>query len=166
MNEIKVNLTMLLQGRTMLSEQECLRKVRKPLMGKGKKANKQVIDKNGKEVWITVKEPDPAKTNRFVIELTDKDGNVTTITIYTRGSRPATKTINISEEAYRYFISGEAPEKFCAPKDFKLTMPPYKKSPAQQAWLAMSENERLLWHLNDLCSSMGGTLAFYTVHGD
>ena len=50
MYEIKVNLIMSLPGRTMMSEQECLRKVRKPLMGKGKKANKQVIDKNGNQL--------------------------------------------------------------------------------------------------------------------
>lgn len=157
---------MFLPGRTRFSEQECLHKVRKPLMGKGKKAGKQVIGKDGNPVWVTAKEPDPMKTDRFIIELEDKDGNVTTFTVFTRGSKPATKTVNISEAAYRYFIGNEAPEKFYAPKTFKLFAPPYKISPAQQAWSTMSKDERLLWHLNDLCRSMGGTLAFYTVHGD
>ena len=76
MYEIKVNLIMTLPGRIMMSEQECLRKVRKPLMGKGKKANKQVIDKNGNPVWHTVLEADPAKTDRFQIDFVDKNGKL------------------------------------------------------------------------------------------
>ena len=76
MYEIKVNLIMTLPGRIMMSEQECLRKVRKPLMGKGKKANKQVIDKNGNPVWHTVLEANPAKTDRFQIDFVDKNGNI------------------------------------------------------------------------------------------
>ena len=165
MNEIKVNLTMLLQGRTMLSEQECLRKVRKPLMGKGKKANKVVVDKNGNEVWVTVKEFDPAKSDKFNIDLKDKDGNEVPTTIYTRGSRSATKTININNQAYEYFISKEVPLSFTAPKNFK---PNYKirKSPNEQAWLGMSETQRLEWHLTSICSSMHGTLLSYNVLKD
>lgn len=156
---------MLLQGRTMLSEQGCLRKVRKPLMGKGKKAGKQVIDKNGKEVWVTVKEFDPAKSERFTIGLSDKDGNETPTTIYARGTRPASRTINISTQAYEYFISKELPEGFHASKTFKPNFK-LRKSVNEQAWLKMTETERLEWHLRDICASMGGTLVSYNVFGD
>lgn len=156
---------MLLQGRTMLSEQECMRKVRKPLMGKGKKANKQVIDRNGNEVWVTVKEFDPAKSEKFNIDLKDKEGHEVPTTIYTRGSRKSTKTININEQAYEYFISREVPLGFHAPKNFKPNFK-IRKSPNEQAWLQMSETERLEWHLNDICNSMKGTLMSYNVLED
>lgn len=131
-------------------------------MGKGKKAGKQVIDRNGNEVWVTKKEFDPAKSERFIIDLKDKDGNETPTTIYTRGARPATKTINISTQAYEYFISKELPEGFHAFKTFK---PNFKlsKSVNEQAWLKMTETERLEWHLNDICASMKGTLVSYNV---
>lgn len=166
MNEIKLNLTMTLPGRVMLSEQECLRKVRKPLMGKGKKANKQVIDRNGNPVWVTVKEPNPMKHDRQVLHLVSDQGNEETIIVLTRKSRPASKTININEEAYNYFISAELPEGFHAPKNFKPKVSPFKKPINLQAWLAMSSEERLEWHLNNICESMGGTLASYNIHGE
>ncbi len=156
---------MLLQGRTMLSEQECLRKVRKPLMGKGKKANKVVVDKNGNEVWVTVKEFDPAKSDKFNIDLKDKEGNEVPTTIYTRGSRPATKTININNQAYEYFISREVPLAFTAPKNFKPNFK-VRKSANEQAWLLMSEAQRLRWHLDSICTSMGGKLMSYNVLED
>ena len=150
MYEIKVNLIMSLPGRTMMSEQECLRKVRKPLMGKGKKANKQVIDKNGKP-----------------------DGY---IIVHTRKSRPAKRHLNICQEAYKDFISNSVPEQFHVPKGFKapeVITPKGKKRPKyigialkQQAWLEMSKTERLEWHLRGLCTALGGVLDSYTVFDD
>lgn len=166
MNETKLNLTMLLQGRTMLSEQECLRKVRRPLMGKGKKVDKQVIDKKGNPVWVTVREPDPLKNERFTLGLTGKDGKEESLTVFVPKSKPASKSIGLSEEAYNYFISSELPEGFHAPRNFKPKVSPFRKSVNLQAWLAMSKEERLEWHLNSICESMGGTLASYSVHGD
>lgn len=166
MYELKINLTMALPGRVIMSEQECLRKVRRPLMGKGKKANKQVLDKNGNPVWVTVREPDPMKNDRHVIDLTGKDGTEETLVVFTRKARPASKSLNLSEESYNYFVSGECPEGFRAPRNFKPKVSPFRKSVNLQAWLAMSKEERLEWHLNNICESMGGTLASYSVHGD
>lgn len=157
---------MTLPGRVMLSEQECLSKVRKPLMGKGKKANKQVIDRNGNPVWVTVKEPNPMKHDRQVLRLIDNHGNEEAISVLTRKSRPASKTININKEAYNYFISAELPEGFHTPRNFKPKVPPFKKPINLQAWLTMSKEERLEWHLMDICASMGGTLVSYNVFED
>lgn len=167
---------MTLPGSVMLSEQECLRKVRKPLMGKGKKADKQVIDKNGNPVWITAKEYDPAKSERMVLELImEKGKDPRPVTVYTRGSKPAARQMSICNEAYNYFISSEVPEGFHAPRNFKPTMPVYarfdKKTRSytagkpvnQQAWLAMSKTERLEWHLRNICESCGGVLASYNI---
>lgn len=156
---------MILPGRTMRSEKECMRKVRKPLMGKGKKANKQVIDKNGKEVWVTVKEYDPTKTERFIVNLKNKDNTEIPTTVYTRGAKPATRTIQLSDQAYDYFISREVPEGFHAPKNFKPNFK-IRKSPNEQAWLQMSQEERLEWHLRDICASMHGTLGHYNIFED
>lgn len=166
MYESKINLIMALPGRVIMSEQECLRKVRRPLMGKGKKANKQVLDKNGNPVWVTVKEPDPMKNDRDIINLTGKDGTKETFVIFTRKARPASKSLNLSEESYNYFVSDECPEGFHAPRNFKPKVSPFRKSVNLQAWLAMSKEDRLKWHLNSICESMGGTLTFYSVHGD
>lgn len=177
MYEIKVNLIMSLPGRTMMSEQECLRKVRKPLMGKGKKANKQVIDKNGNPVWHTVLEANPAKTDRFQINFVDKNGKPDGyIVVHTRKSRPAKRHLNICQEAYKNFISNSVPEAFHVPKGFKapeVITPKGKKRPKyigialrEQAWLEMSETERLEWHLKGLCTALDGVLDSYEVLDD
>lgn len=175
MYETKVNLVMALPGRTMMSEQECLRKVRKPLM-KGKNANEQVIDKKGNPVWHTVIEPDPAKTDRFQIEVDPLDGRPVTITVSTRKSYPATRRLNICQEAYDNYISASVPEAFHAPKGFKppkITTKSGKEvfkytgvSPKKQAWLEMSQTERLKWHLRGICAALGGMMETYTVLDD
>lgn len=163
MEGIKLSLTMLLQGRTMLSEQECLRKTRKPLMGKGKKSDKQVIDRNGNPVWVTVKEYDPSKCERFNMDILDNEGHYKPVTVFTRGCKPATKTMNLGVDSYEYFISKEVPLGFHAPKNFKMNFR-IRKSANEQAWLQMSETERLEWHLNDICKSQNATLETYNVY--
>lgn len=165
MNELKLSLTIILPGRTLRSEKECMRKVRKPLMGKGKKANEQVIDKNGKEVWVTVKEFDPAKSERFIVNLKGKDNTEIPPTVYTRGAKPATKTININSQAYDYFIGREVPATFHAPKNCKPNFK-IRKSINEQAWLQMSQEQRLEWHLREICTSMNGVLSHYDIFED
>ena len=168
---------MAIPGRVMMSEQECLRKVRKPLMGKGKKSDKQVIDKNGNPVWHTVLEADPARTDRFQIDFTDKNGKPDgSIVVYTRKSYPAKRHMNITNEAYEDFISKSVPESFHAPKGFKapeIVTPKGKTRPKyinialkEQAWLEMSETERLEWHLKGICQALGGVLDSYKVFED
>ena len=177
MNEIKGNLIMFLPGRTMMSEQECLRKVRKPLMGKGKKSNKQVIDKNGNPVWHTVLEANPAKTDSFRINFTGENGKPDGyIIVRTRKCYPAQRRIAISKESYAAFTSDEVPRTFHTSKDFKApkVITPKGKQKAKyiglflknQAWLEMSTNERLEWHLKELCDSLGGVLDSYQIFED
>lgn len=176
MYEPKVNLIIALPGRVLISEHECSRKVRKPLMGKGKKSDKQVIDKNGNPVWHTVVEPDPAKTDILKIDVTEGNGKTTTITVHTRKAYPAQQRLSICKEAYEDFISTSVPEAFHAPKGFQPpTIPSVKgkkrflyigKSLKEQAWLEMSPTQRLEWHLRGICAAMGGVLDSYKVFDD
>lgn len=164
MYETKVNLTMVLPGRIMMSERECLRKTRKPLMGKGKKSNKQVIDKNGNPVWVTVKELDPSKCDRNFIEITDQNGEIQKLQVLVPGNKPASKSMSLGMDSYRYFISSELPEGFRAPKTYKPKVSPFRIPVNLQAWKEMSEAERLEWHLRDICHSQGGILVSYNVN--
>lgn len=155
---------MTLPGRVMMSRQECLRKTRKPLMGKGKKANKQIIGKDGNPVWTTVKELDPFKCDKYIIETIDANGEAKQLTVLIPKGKPASKSMGINKEAYKYFISDEMPEGFRAPKNFEPKVSPHKISINLQAWKVMSETERLEWHLNNICLSQGGTLKSYSIN--
>lgn len=87
------------------------------------------------------------------------------VNVYTRGCKPASKTLNISLQAYRHFVSREVPENFSAPVGFQ-PIGKSKRPLKEQAWSIMNKWQRLEWHLNDLCASMGGTLTSYKVYDD
>ena len=178
MNDIKVNLTMLVPGATMMSEQECSKQLKKPvIVQKGKYASKQARDKKGNPLWHYVTVPDLEKYDRhdMVVESYKEKEHVT---FYTRKSRLAKQSINMTTEAYEYFIGNEVPQGYRAPKNFKPIKPirshldrKTKKwvegTPIEvQAWKAASKLQRLEWHLHSICSSMGGTLDSYTVFND
>jgi len=151
-----------LPGRTMMSEQECSRKVRKPLLSKkGRNAGKPILDKSGNPVYVTVKEANPLKTDRSFVEI---EGNVETIAVYTRKCKPATRRMNLSTECYNYFTSTECPYDFRAPQNFQPAKPYITKD--KRAWLAMDRTARLEWHLNQTCRALGGVLSEYTVLDD
>lgn len=169
---------MLVPGATMMSEQECSKQLKKPvIVQKGKHAGKQAKDKNGNLLWHYVTSPDLDKYNRhdMVVESYKEKEHVT---FYTRKSRPAKQSINMSTESYEYFIGNEVPQGYRAPKSFKPTKPvrsfldrKTKKwvdgtTIEAQAWKAASKQQRLEWHLRSICSSMGGILDSYTVFND
>ena len=59
MSNIKVSLTMLVPGAIMVSEQECSKQLKKPVITKkGKYAGKPAKGKNGNPVYHTVTVPD------------------------------------------------------------------------------------------------------------
>lgn len=178
MNDVKVNLTILVPGANIMSEQECSKQLRKPVINKrGKYAGKQARDKNGKLLWYYENVPDLTKYDRHDIKVRSK-GEVEILTYYTRKSREVKQVINLSQEAYNYFISSETPHGYHAPRSFKPYAPIKSHLDRKtkewvdgtpinvQAWKAASLEQRLEWHLNSIATSMGGRIASYTVFND
>jgi hypothetical protein len=170
MSEVKVNLTIILQGGVMMSEQECSKQLKEPiLVERGKYKGKVKKDKDGNPMFKVRTVPDPAKTFHHEVKITDRKNKVTeVINFWTRGYKPAKQSLNICQEAYDYFISNEVPDSYRAPEDFK----PNKKllhkgySKTKQAWMAMPEKEKLEWHLNRICAHRNGIMGDYTVFND
>lgn len=168
MDNIKVNLTVLVQGATLVSEQECSKQLKKPIINKkGKYAGKQARDKEGNLLWYYETVTDFSKLNRHIIKMEsseEKKEEDNTLVIYTRKNREIMQTVNISQEAYNSFIDGVAPLYYQAPKDFK----PYNsKLPiAVQAWRQLSKKQRLEWHLNDIAKGLGGRMGSYAIFED
>ena len=130
----------------MLSEQECSRKLKKPVLDRN---GKQIKDKNGNRIYKTVIGPDTAKMSKHLLKIRDVKGSVTLV-YYTRNTRDVMQTINITESAYNYYTSKEAPQGF-------------KNIPM---WLSMGKKKRLEWHLNEIAKGLGGVVASYTVFED
>ena len=181
MSDVKVNLTIIVPGATMMSEQECSKQLRKPVINKkGKYAGKQARDKKGKLLWYYEKVPDLTKydKNELKVRSSEKKGETEVLTYYTRKCREARQVINISQEAYDYFISSEVPYGYHAPKSFKPYSPikshmdrKTKKwidgTPIEvQAWRVASLEQRLEWHLNSIAESLKGKVASYKVFND
>lgn len=170
MSETKVSLTIALRGGVMLSKQECLKQLTEPvLVKKGPNKGKPMKDKEGNILYTTRTVVDPEKTEHYEIKLTDKNNKVTEILGFnTRGFRPAKQVLNISKEAYEYFVSNEVPEGYRAPADFKPSKSALKKgiSKTKQAWMLLTPKYKLEWHLHRICASRQGTLVDYKVFTD
>lgn len=182
MNDIKVNLVIIVQGATMMSEQECSKQLKMPILNKkGKYAGKQARDRKGNLLWRYETVPDLTKYNRHDIQLKSFQGGeakIETLTCYTRKSRPVKQSINMCQEAYNYMISNEVPSEYRAPKNFKPYMPTRSRLDRKtkkwvdgvplevQAWKAASIQQRLEWHLNATAASLGGRVSSYTVFND
>jgi hypothetical protein len=168
MDNIKVNLTMLVQGATIMSEQECSKQLRKPVINK--KTGKQFTDKKGNLLWYNKTVPDFDKMDKHYVTLTSKNkgGKETkeTYPIFTRRCKPAKKVLNICEDAYKYFIGDFVPESFRAPKSFVPKVSPNKIPISCQAWLSMSKEQRLEWHLHQICEDNQAALDTYHVYED
>lgn len=142
--EIKVSLTVALQGGTMLSKEECLKTTQKVIEKKTKsgKVYKKVIE---------VQVEDWNKMNKHTMQVTGSNGsNSEVITFHTRKTKPAAQSINICKEAYDYMID-------------KDSCPSWSK-PGK--WTAMSEKERLEAHLQRTVEYLGGISYTYQVFED
>ena len=168
MSNVKVNLTMLVPGAKPLSEQECSKQLTKPvIIKKGKFAGKQARDKKGNLLYYHETVPDLSKFDKHVFKILNKEENkLETYVYFTRKNRPAKQTINISEEAYNYYISIEVPNNFHIPAELRASLKRSHESFEQQAWKKLSKEERLEWHLKSICDSMGGKMESYTVFDD
>lgn len=165
----------------MMSEQECSKQLRKPIINKrGKYAGKQARDKKGNLLWYYETIPDLTKYDRHdvAIKSPTEKGKTETLTYYTRKSREVKQSINMCQEAYDYMISNEMPRGYRAPKNFKPYMPTRPRLDRKtkkwvdgvplevQAWRAASKKQRLEWHLNAIAASLGGRVDSYTVFDD
>lgn len=140
MSEIKLNLSIELQGSTMFSKEECLKTTRET-----------ITTKNGRKRKVTKVVEDWDKMKKCSVRVTDKNGtNPEVITFYTRKCKPATQSLNMSKEAYEAMIDGE----FC---------PSWSKP---NKWKAMNETQRLEAHLQRVVEHLGGISYTYQVFED
>lgn len=144
MSEIKLSLSIELQGSTMFSKEECLKTTHKVIVKKTKAG--KIYKKT-----IKVKVEDWDKMEKHTVRVTDiNDANPKIITFHTRKCKPATQSLNISKEAYEYMID-------------KDSCPSWSK-PGK--WAAMSEKERLEAHLQRTVEHLGGISYTYQVFED
>ena len=100
---IKVNLSIVLQGSTMLSEQECSEKLIEWKYNKRTKKNEKVV--------TLAYDMDKVTPNRLFLDYKDESGrHKEPIYFMTRNTIPCKKSINISKVAYDYMVSSECPE--------------------------------------------------------
>ena len=160
MYNIKMSLVIELPGSQMMSKQECLKKLRKPVLSK--RTGKQLF-KNGKPVFKTELVDDFDKCDKHTVK-----SNGQFIHSFTRKSIPARQHIDMSYEAYEYMTSNSFPEGYQAPHDFMPNKILLKRGIGrnQQAWMSLSEDEKLMWHFNRIAADRHGKVVDYIVYDD
>lgn len=179
MIDIKMNLTLLVPSATIMSEQECSKQLKKPVIIKrGKYAGKQARDKEGNLLWYHESVPDLDKYDKQELTLSLPNNQKQTIVYYTRKKRDARQVMNLSTDAYNYFISNETPVGYRAPKNFKpyASIRTFKHRKTKeviegtsinaQSWRILTPKERIEWHLNAIAESLGGKVESYTIFKD
>lgn len=147
MVEVKLNLSVVLQGRTMFSKEECLKTTQKVIEKTSRKTGKTYKKK------VNVLVDDLDKMDKHTLRVTehyaDKKPVTETIAFHTRKSKPATQSLNICKEGYNCMISGECP---------------YWSKP--KVWNNLSVKERLEAHLQRIAEGLGGTSYTYQIFED
>ena len=140
---IKVNLSIVLQGSTMLSEQECSKQLIKYVYNKHTKKKEEVV--------TLAYDMDKVTPNRLFLDYRDESGNRRKDPIHflTRNTIPCKKSINISKYAYDYMISSECPE--------------WAKI---GEWMQLSKTQRLTQHMQRICDNEGGLSFEFQVFED
>ena len=138
---IKVNLSIVLQGSTMLSEQECSKQLKDTIVKKGKK---KIITK-------TMYNKENNTENRIFLDYKDNDGirHREPLFFMTRNTIPCKKSINISKEAYDYMVSSECPEWAKAGE-----------------WKQLSKIKRLTAHMQRICENERGISFEFQIFDD
>lgn len=139
MNEIKVNLSIVLPGSTLLSKDECLKTIQKV-----------VTLKNGKKRTITNTVEDWDKTDKHTLRVTEKGSKPEIITFSTRKCRTATQSININKDAYMTMVSSLCPTWF----------------PSSKKWAGMNKADRLELHMKRIAENFSGVSYTYQVFED
>ena len=97
-------------------------------------------DKNGEPIHYDIN----------TVNFYDTETNKTkTVKLKTSRCKPCVQTISMSKEAYQYMISNEVPS-----------------FSTKSAWNKMTVEQRLVAHLNETASSLGGKLVDYTIYPD
>ena len=140
---IKVNLSIVLKGSTMLSEQECSKQLIKYVYNKHTKKNDKIV--------TLAYDMDKVTSNRLFLDYRDESGNrhKEPIHFLTRNTIPCKKSINISKYAYDYMISSECPE--------------WAKI---GEWKQLSKTQRLTKHMQRICDNEGGLSFEFQVFED
>ena len=140
---IKVNLSIVLKGSTMLSEQECSKQLIKYVYNKHTKKKEKVV--------TLAYDMDKVTPNRLFLDYKDESGNRHKEPIYflTRNTIPCKKSINISKYAYDYMVSSECPE--------------WAKI---GEWKQLSKIQRLTQHMQRICDNEGGLSFEFQVFED
>lgn len=142
MTDIKVSLSIILPGSVMFSQQESLKELQKPVRNnKGK-----ILKKKGQPVMKTMLVPDFAKNNSFSMKVND-GREEEEITVFVRKTKPARQVINLSEEAYNYMISKDAPYGYRG----------------KTMWSALSKAKKVKWHCIQIAAQLGGTFDTFQV---
>ena len=161
-----MSLTIELPGSQMVSKQECLKNLRKPVLSK--RTGKQLF-KNGKPVFKTELVEDYDKCDKHTLKVYDKvKKEYQFIHYFTRKSIPAKQSIDMSYEAYEYMTGNDFPEGYQAPHDFMPNKSLSKKGigRTQQAWMLLSEDQKLMWHFNRIAADRHGKVVDYVVYPD
>lgn len=69
MDDVKINLTMVIPGAIMVSEQECSRQLKKPITNRH---GKQLKDKEGNLLYEEDTIPNLSKLNKHTVKVTDE----------------------------------------------------------------------------------------------
>lgn len=156
-------------GASLMSEQECSKVLKEPIINqKGKYVGKQAKNKKGKLLWSYKAVPDLSKYDKHVVKVDSpkQRGKTELITYYTRKNREIRQSINMSQEAYAYFVSNEVPQGFKASGNFKFKKKGKEVSVNVAAWQMLSIEQKLNWHLQTICESLGGRMISYSVFND
>ena len=141
MSTSKIRLSIILPGSVLLSQEETCKL--QDVVVKTESGHPKV--KDGKVVTETVLKPDSTKFDHFQMEVMDK-GKPEVIKVSTRKCKPATQVISLSEEAY---------EEFTNP-----AIVPYKY---KGVWKSITNNQRVLWHCQQIADAMGGKLESFVI---
>ena len=141
MSTSKIRLSIVLPGSTLLSQEETCKL--QTVTVKDKSGKPKV--KDGKIVTQEVMLPDKHKFNHFEIKVMDR-GKPEVLKVATRKFRPAAQVVSLSEEAYENFIDP--------------TFTPYK---FKGVWKALTDNQRIQWHCEQIAEAMGGRLGSFVV---
>ena len=140
---IKVNLSIVLKGSTMLSEQECSKQLIKYIYNKHTKKKEKVV--------TLAYDMDKVTPNRLFLDYKDESGNrhKEPIHFLTRNTIYFKKSINRGKYAYDYMISSECPE--------------WAKI---GEWKQLSKIQRLTQHMQRICDNEGGLSFEFQVFED
>ena len=131
MSNVKLSVTIVLPGRTMMTSQECEKNPK--------------VNYRRHVIMLPVKRFDDKSKKAFTKN--------EPLEFHTRKCQKAKQVIRMSDEAYEYMTSVTCPEWF-----FPIGGP--------NQWKKLSNIQRLEYHLDRVCASLGGISYTYDIYKD